>query len=267
MDILFKTNHIRQQLMVLLMLAMLSFPLSAQTGVPDSLFMFRFSAMGLNEECFLTRTHVAQSMAAEVPETPSSQADMNATEPYRPSNFMSVVTLGDRVVLKTNLLYYAILMPNIEAEWMFKDRWSAALEFQGAWYAKNNPHKVYRIATIIPEARYWLIDRSRWHGMYVGAFVGIGKYDLDNGKPNHNGHKGEGAMAGVSAGYMWPIGKHFSLDASLGVGYLYARDKEYLPADGHFLYQLSKNINYFGPLRLKLSLVWHFQSKKSNGKK
>lgn len=160
----------------------------------------------------------------------------------------------EHIALKTNLLFYAILMPNIEIEWMFADRWSAALEFQGAWYAKNEPHKVYRLSTLTPEVRYWVINRSRWHGMYTGIFAGGGLYDLCNGKKE--GHEGEGIMVGVSAGYMWPISKHFSLDAGLGIGYLRARDKQYQPLDGHFLYQLTKNINYFGPLRLKLSLVW-----------
>lgn len=159
-----------------------------------------------------------------------------------------------RLAVKTNMLYYAILMPNGEIEWMFKDRWSAALEIQGAWYAKeSSPRKVYRIATIMPEVRYWVIERKRWHGMYVGIFGGAGMYDLANDK---KGHEGEGYMAGVSVGYMWPIARHLSLEAGIGLGYMRIRDKEYLPIDGHFLYQFTRNINYFGPLRLKLSLVW-----------
>lgn len=155
--------------------------------------------------------------------------------------------------LKTNLLYYCILMPNVEIEWKFAKRWSAALEYQCAWWSKTPPHKVYRVATVMPEVRFWTIERSRWHGMYVGLFGGLGLYDLSKGK---NGHEGEGGLVGISAGYMWPISKYLSLDAGLGVGYMRLRDKEYTPLDGHYLYQQTKNINYFGPLRLRLSLVW-----------
>lgn len=169
-------------------------------------------------------------------------------------------TLRENVALKTNLLDYAILMPNLEIEWMFAKRWSVALEGQRAWYGRENPHKVYRVGTVIPEVRFWAIDRSKWHGMYVGIFGGGGMYDWSkNGK---KGHEGEGGMIGASAGYMWPISKHLSLEAGIGVGYMRLRDKVYVPQDGHFLYQLTKNINYFGPLRLKLSLVWRIQSKK-----
>ncbi|MDE6582227.1 MAG: DUF3575 domain-containing protein, partial [Duncaniella sp.] len=172
---------------------------------------------------------------------------------------VTYVRPDSRFALKTNLLGYAILMPNLELEWMFADRWSVALEAQGAWYSKSSPRKVYRIATIIPEFRYWVIDRARWHGMYVGLFGGAGMYDLSN---NRKGHEGEGFMAGLSVGYMWPIGKHLSLDAGIGVGYMRLRDKVYAPADGHFLYQYTKNIDYVGPLRLKLSLVWRIPGKK-----
>lgn len=171
------------------------------------------------------------------------------------------VISGNRIALKTNLLGYAVLMPNVELEWMFAKKWSAALEYQVAWYSKTTPgkHKVYRLATITPEVRFWPIERSRWHGMYVGVFGGVGLYDLSRGR---HGHEGEGFMTGISAGYMFPIGKHLSIDAGLGVGYMRARDKEYYPHDGHYLYQLTKNINYVGPLRLKLSLVWRFYSEK-----
>lgn len=171
------------------------------------------------------------------------------------------VIVGNRVALKTNLLGYAVLMPNLELEWMCAKRWSVALEVQSAWYSKTTPekHKVYRLATLTPEVRYWPIERKRWHGMYVGLFGGIGMYDLSKGK---KGHEGEGFMTGISAGYMWPISKHLSLDAGIGIGYMRARDKVYVPLDGHYLYQLTKNINYVGPLRLKLSLVWRLYSEK-----
>lgn len=159
--------------------------------------------------------------------------------------------------LKSNLLFDAALMPNIGLEWLINDKWSVGLEWDVAWWTFPND-KVYRIGFISPEVRYHINPRAKWHGLYVGAFAGAGLYDLRN---STKGHEGEGLMAGLSVGYMWPITKHLSLDAGAGVGYLRARDKEYQPLDGHYLYQLTKNINYFGPLRLNLSLVWRFQCK------
>lgn len=160
----------------------------------------------------------------------------------------------DMFALKTNLLYYAALLPNLELEWRINKRWSAAIEGDVAWYAKGL--RKYRLAVVTPEVRYRVLPRDAWwHGMYVGLFVGPGIYDLENGG---NGYRGEGIMTGISLGYLWPIGKRLSLEAGIGAGYIYTRYKEYRPLDGHFLYQRTKDLNYFGPLRLRLSIVWRF---------
>lgn len=218
---------------------------------------------------------VYTSPKAEIPpaDEPEENVDSENLEPAnvvepadtvaRPAMTVDNIRWFDDLAVKTNLLAYGVLMPNLEIEWKHFDRWSVAFEAQGAWWSRQNPRKVYRIATWIPEVRYWPISRSKWHGMYVGAFVGYGIYDLDNSK---KGHEGEGYMGGVSLGYMWPISKHFSLEAGLGVGYMRLQDKTYVPLEGHYLYQMTKNINYFGPLRAKLSLVWRFRVKKPNGR-
>lgn len=201
------------------------------------------------EEPVIETVIVAETVVIPEPE------DTTAQQPPVAEAFPPNVRQDSPFLLKTNLLYYVALMPSLEIEWKFAPRWSVALEAQGAWYDKKSPRRVYRVATLMPELRYWTIRHSQWHGMYVGLFAGAGLYDLDLSN-SKKGHEGEAYMGGISTGYMWPIGKHLSLDAGIGVGYLRARDKEYLPLDGHFLYQLTKHINYFGPLRLKLSLVW-----------
>lgn len=170
-------------------------------------------------------------------------------ESYRPRHLLA---------LKTNLLYYPALMPNLELEYLFHDNWSVAAEGNIAWWAKESAHKCYRIAIFDAEARYWVKPRAPWHGLFVGVFAGGGAYDLENGG---NGHQGEGAITGLSVGYMWPISRSLSLEAAIGGGYLYARDKEYKPYEGHYLYQRTKAINYFGPLKVKFSLVWRFLDK------
>ena len=159
-----------------------------------------------------------------------------------------------RWALKTNLLYYAALMPNIEAEYLCSDRWSVALEANVAWYSRESAFKTYRIAFGSPEVRYWPIVRKQWNGMYVGAFAGGAFFDLENGG---SGYQGPCAFTGLSIGYMWKIGRHLSLEAGLGAGYMRIHAKKYVPMDGHYVYMQTKNIDYFGPLKLKLSLVWH----------
>lgn len=163
-------------------------------------------------------------------------------------------TPWQRLAVKTNLLYDAALMPSLEVEYRINERWSVNLEGEIAWWKNNSKHKYYQLAMISPEGRYWFKTKSLWHGHYVGAFVGGGWYDLENGK---RGYQGEGVMAGATYGYMFPVTRTLSFEAGVGVGYLRAKYEEYLPeAGGHYLYQQTSKTNYFGPLKLKFALVW-----------
>ena len=156
--------------------------------------------------------------------------------------------------VKTNLLYDAALMPSLEVEYRFNDRWSAAVEGNMAWWHNNTKHKYYQLATIIPEGRYWFKPQGRRRGHYVGLMVGGGWYDLENGG---RGYQGEGVLAGISYGYMFPVGKYFAFEASVGLGYMHTWYEEYLPIDGHYVYQQSSRMNYFGPVKLRFAWVWN----------
>ena len=156
--------------------------------------------------------------------------------------------------IKSNLLYDAVLMPSLEVEYRFSEHWSAAVEGNMAWWHNNGKHKYYQLATIIPEAGYWFKPQGKRRGHYLGLFGGGGWYDLENGG---RGYKGEGGMVGLSYGYMFPIGKYFALEAGLGVGFMTAKYEEYLPIDGHYVYQQTERTNYFGPLKLKFAFVWN----------
>ena len=156
--------------------------------------------------------------------------------------------------IKSNLLYDAVLMPSLEVEYRFSEHWSAAVEGNMAWWHNNGKHKYYQLATIIPEARYWFKPQGKRRGHYLGLFGGGGWYDLENGG---RGYQGEGGMVGLSYGYMFPIGKYFALEAGLGVGFMTAKYEEYLPIDGHYVYQQTERTNYFGPLKLKFAFVWN----------
>lgn len=162
-----------------------------------------------------------------------------------------------RFAIKSNLLLDAILMPNLELEWLITDNWSVAVEGDVAWW-KPRFNRVYRLAIISPEVRYHIRPREPWRGMYIGIFGGGGLYQLENGG---NGYRGQGGMGGVSFGYMWPIGKHLLLEAGVGIGYLHAHYKVYENRDGHKVYLRTKSLDSFAPLKLKFSIAWRFDIK------
>ena len=53
--------------------------------------------------------------------------------------------------------------------------------------------------------------------------------------------------------------------AGIGIGYMHSEYEEYLPIDGHYVYQQTSRMNYFGPLKLKFALVWRLWN--TDGKK
>lgn len=171
-----------------------------------------------------------------------------------------------RLAIKTNLLYDAVLMPSLEVEFRLADRWTVQLEGDMAWWKNDGKHKYYQVATISPEGRWWFGQKkdSPWHGHYLGVFGGFTWYDLENGK---RGYQGEAEMVGISYGYMFPIGRRLSLEAGIGLGYMHSKYEEYLPIDGHYVYQQTNRMNYFGPLKLKFALAWRLWdiSKKKGG--
>ena len=156
--------------------------------------------------------------------------------------------------IKTNLLYDVLLMPSLEVEYRFNERWSAAVEGNMAWWHNSGKHKYYQLATILPEGRYWFKPQGSRRGHYVGLMAGGGWYDLENGG---RGYKGEGVMAGLTYGYMFPVGKYFAFEASVGIGYMHTWYEEYVPIDGHYVYQQSSRLNYFGPVKLRFAWVWN----------
>ena len=169
-----------------------------------------------------------------------------------------------RLAIKTNMLYDAALMPSLEVEYKFNDKWSVGLEANIAWWLNEKRNRRYQIMTFTPELRYHFKSNKPWHGHYLGLFAGGGKYDLENGR---KGYMGEGGYLGISYNYMWNISNTFSLELGLGVGGMFTRYKEYVPIDGRSVYQQTKNMWYGGPLRLKFALVWKIWDVKNKGGK
>ncbi len=138
-----------------------------------------------------------------------------------------------------------------------------ALDYEMAWWKNSSKNKIYEVAVISPEVRRWMGMKKPWHGHYIGLFPGFTWYDLENGGTGHRGHA---VFAGVSYGYMFPIGRTLSLEAGIGFGYMNMRYKDYEPRDGHHVYQRTKSGNYFGPLKARLSLVWRPGASKATKK-
>ncbi len=158
-----------------------------------------------------------------------------------------------RFALKTNLAYALALMPSLELECRISRCWSFNLEGDVAWWKNREGHKCYQLAMVSPEVRFWFGGNSLRGGLYAGAFAGAGLYDLENVT---RGYRGEGLMAGLSFGYLWPLTRGLAIETGIGGGWMSTRYQEYVPYEGHHIYVRSRKMDYYGPLKVKVALVW-----------
>ena len=171
------------------------------------------------------------------------------------------------LALKTNMLYDLALAPNIEVELPFgrNKRWSVMAEYLNPWWRLDKLNYAYEIQEAGVELRRWLTPRCNgsrpWlSGSFLGVYVASAKYDLEY---NGVGDQGEIWSVGATWGYSWPVSRRLNLEFSLSAGYVNGERRHYNAEfeSSHLIYKYTKKINYFGPTKLKFSLVWILPSK------
>lgn len=160
--------------------------------------------------------------------------------------------------LKTNLLYDAAMIPNLEIEIPIGKRWSINAEYQIAWWDKSDNSFCWRINAGGVEARYWFGDRNKHkqlNGWFAGVFVNGGTYDFQVKKDN--GYQGDFIVPGISGGYATPIARNLNLEFSLGVGYMISNYHHYDVISRELVdYGQTKQYRSIFPAKAKISLVW-----------
>ena len=161
------------------------------------------------------------------------------------------------LAVKNNLLYDLALAPNLEVEIPVGKRWSLNAEYKCPWWLNSKHNFCYQLLSGGVEGRCWLGNRqkrNRLTGHFVGLYAEGGIYDFQLQGDGYQG-KYYGA-AGVTYGYARQLALHFSLEFSLGIGYLTTEYKKYTPYEGDIIWTNSGRYNFIGPTKAKISLVW-----------
>lgn len=180
--------------------------------------------------------------------------------------FLGSVTQAQNVAIKTNLLTDAVLSPNLGVEVGLKPKWTLDMVGElNLWTI--NQHK-WKHWFFQPEARYWFCDRFAGH--FLGVHAIVGQFNFGNIK---NGVKflgsdfseltdyrfqGWGYGGGIAYGYDWILGKHWNLEAEIGIGLIHTRFKKYAcdncdkQVGDHFHH------NYWGLTKLSLNIEYIF---------
>ena len=219
----------------------------------------------LGKEAFEPVASVSELVVSRQEEAlPDSQPDKSVGESVNEQTCEAVMSEAEGpgksktvLAVKNNLLYDMALAPNIEVEIPLGKRWSLNTEYKCPWWLNSEHDFCYQLLSGGMEGRYWLGNRQK-HNRLTGHFIGLyaegGIYDFQLQGDGYQG-KYYGA-AGVTYGYARQLALHFSLEFSLGIGYLTTEYKKYTPYEGDIIWTNSGRYNFIGPTKAKISLVW-----------
>lgn len=170
------------------------------------------------------------------------------------------------MALKTNLLYDALLVPNVGAEFYLGKNWSVGTNWMYAWWKHDTQHWYWRIYGGDIYLRKWFGKKAQEKpltGHHVGVYAQTFTYDFETGSRGYMGGKPGGTLweqadyaFGLEYGYSHPIAKRLNLDFTLGVGYWGGKYHEYIPEDDCYVWQTTKSRKWIGPTKAEVSLVW-----------
>lgn len=179
----------------------------------------------------------------------------------------SLTASAQNVVVKTNLLYDITATANLGIEFKVAPKWTVDISGNlNAWTFSDN--KKWKHWVLQPEARYWLCER--FNGHFVGAHLVGGIYNMGNwntdftflgtdfGQLKEHRYEGWLVGAGIAYGYHWMLGRHWSVEAEIGIGYVYTQaDKYECPRCGEQL-ENNKPYHYVGPTKAAVNLIYVF---------
>lgn len=202
--------------------------------------------------------HAADNAVYEEPKTCDSVAsDKTATaaaEPPSPYSSAGKET-GDeqfRVRLKTNIPYWALVIPNIGVETRLGDRWSLDVPVFFSPYTVDKAYR-FRIFSVQPGVRYWFSPDMNGH--FIGLHLIGGAFNISvNDRLRYQDTDGAWG-AGIDYGYELKFSRHWGMEFNIGIGYLWTRYETFYNIDNGASCGTSV-LNYFGITRLGISLIY-----------
>ncbi len=173
-----------------------------------------------------------------------------------------------RISIKTNALFYAMLVPSIGFEVQLGRRWS--FDMLGYWSPYNlfSSTRKFRIFGLQPEVRYWWgepLVKGHYLGLH-GHVLGFNVQTNDGKRYQDPNHALWGA--GLAYGYAMPLGKsdRWGVEFTIGAGYAKITYDVY---DGqrNGRYLSSGTHDYWGITRLGVDFSYRFLLNKKRCRK
>lgn len=202
---------------------------------------------------------------------PEPQPEPVVEEPKQPEPVVQPEPIVDTkhpayFAIKTNMLYDALLVPNVGVEFSLGKRWSVAADWMYGWWSRNKSHRYWRVyGGGLTVRKYFGAKAAKkpLQGHHIGINAQMLTYDIEFGGKGYMGGKPGGTLwdrmnytIGAEYGYSMPVARRLNIDFSLAAGYMGGRYYEYTPLDGHYVWQATKNRKWIGPTKVEVSLVW-----------
>lgn len=232
----------------------------------DYRFLVEYCLPGLRRADF----HIEYILTRRIPKEPEPVA-VPVVETPAPADTLPVipeVTCPRLIALKTNLLFDAVLIPNIGIEISLGKRWTVAADWFYTWFKSDNRHRYWQgYGGYLTVRKYFGGRNSQlpnvncqlpFTGHHVGIYGSMLTYDVEWGGRGYQAAK-FGFGGGVEYGYSKRIGRRLCLDFTLGLGFQDGEYKEYLPTDdgtNHYVWQSTHKRHWWGPTKAEITLKW-----------
>lgn len=178
---------------------------------------------------------------------------------------------AQKVAIKNNLAYDALMTPNISLEAKLATRWTMDLQLGANFFlwtreagAPGYTSKKWGHWLAQPGVRYWTCEA--FNGFFVGAHLhgglaNIGGLSIPFILQNKNNlmqdkrYEAYFYGGGLSAGYQWTISPRFSIDFEVGAGYARIHYDKY-PCTACGSLEGKGVADYVGPTKAAVSLVF-----------
>ena len=141
---------------------------------------------------------------------------------------------AQKVTISNNLLYGAWLTPNLRVGVKLSPHWSAGVTAgYRPWPTDDHQEKKWKHLLISPDLRYWTDSVNVHH--FFGVNLIYSHYNVADVKFPFGLYKsvrderrqGDLGALGVYYGYSWPLGRHWNIEALIGVAVGYTKYDRY----------------------------------------
>ena len=194
-------------------------------------------------------TPVQQEVKSEPERTDQPmQTDESVSAPHPSSRYVAV---------KTNLAAWAGTIMNLAADVQVSEHFSVELPVLWCPWHVSSKHAV-KTFTIQPEGRYWLARPGKGH--FFGVHAHIGWFNVKWNRDRYQDTSRPLLGAGISYGYLLPLGEHWAGEFTLGAGYANMKYNTYYNI-GNGARIDTRTRNYWGITRVGISVVYRFNLK------